>query len=57
MKSIFYSKTFILAVAQAIVGVSLTFDTNTTPYLGLALIAKSVIDVILRFVSTEEVTL
>ena len=57
MKSIFSSKTFYVACAQAVIGVALTLDANVSPYLGLLLILKSLVDVVLRFVSTEEVTL
>ena len=57
MKSIFASKVFWVAIVQAILGAVLTFDgSTTTPYLGVALILKSILDVVLRFMSTETVT-
>ena len=58
MKSIFQSKVFYVAVLQAVLGAVLTFDgSTTTPYLGVALILKSILDVVLRFMTDTGVTL
>lgn len=55
MKSIFSSKTFWLAIAQAIIGGVVAIDT-THPAVGLLLIGKSVIDVVVRYMTTQRVT-
>ncbi len=56
MKSLFHSKTFWLACIQALAGMIAIFAT-TYPNVGILLLAKSVIDVSLRFATTTEVTL
>ena len=55
MKSIFTSKTFWLAVVQAVVGAVGIFNT-AYPSVGWLLVAKSVVDVVLRFVTTQPVS-
>jgi hypothetical protein len=57
MKSIFASKTFAIAVIQAIIGAVLALDPGTSVYLGIALVLKSVLDIVIRFATTEEVSL
>lgn len=55
MKSIFQSRTFWLAVLQAIVGILVVF-MSAYPEVGQLLVAKSVIDVILRVVTTTRIS-
>ena len=50
MKSIFESKVFWLAVAQAVVGVIVIFS-SAYPEVGGLVIAKSVADIALRFLT------
>jgi uncharacterized membrane protein len=52
MKSIFESKVFWLAVAQAVVGVLVVF-TSAFPEVGGLVIAKSVADIVLRLITVE----
>lgn len=54
MKSIFKSKTFWIAVIQAVIGIVVVFS-DAYPAIGGLLIAKSVLDVILRTVTTTRV--
>ena len=54
MKSIFQSRTFWLAIAQAIVGVVVTFFTNAG-MAGEALLLKSFVDIMLRVYTTTPV--
>ena len=54
MKSLLQSKTFWVAVLQALVGIVAIFAT-TYPTVGSLLIVKSIIDVILRVVTTTPV--
>lgn len=54
MKSIFQSKTFWLAAAQAIVGVIAIFET-AYPGVGALLMAKSVADIALRMITYSEI--
>ncbi len=56
IKSIWESKTFWLAVVQAIAGVIVVFQTHF-PEVGFLVMVKSIIDVVLRLVSTSQVTL
>lgn len=56
MKSIFISKTFLLACAQALSGVAVVFAT-AYPMLGWLLIVKAIIDVVLRYYTDEPVNL
>lgn len=56
MKSLFTSKTFILALAQAIVGVIVVFST-AYPDVGYLVVAKSVVDILLRWITTEPVSI
>jgi hypothetical protein len=56
MKSIFTSKTFWLAIAQASLGSIVIFST-AYPSVGALVIAKSVLDIFLRFLTTQPVTL
>ncbi len=55
-KSILKSKTFWLAALQAIVGIFVVFET-AYPGIGWLVIGKSVVDVILRAVTTVPVAL
>lgn len=55
MKSIFQSKVFWVAVGQAVIGAIAVFQTSY-PALGWLAIAKSVIDVALRYGTTEPVS-
>lgn len=50
-KSIFASKTFWLAVLQAIVGAVVVFH-GVYPMIGWLVLAKSVLDVIVRYFTT-----
>ncbi len=54
MKSIFTSKTFILAVLQAVVGGFVAIDMSQ-PLPGILLILKSIIDVVFRYTTTTPV--
>lgn len=54
MKSLFRTKTFWLATAQAVVGVLAIF-ASAYPEVGGLMIAKSIIDVILRSYTAEPV--
>ena len=54
MKSIFTSKTFWIAVIQAVIGIVVVFS-DAYPAIGGLIIAKSVLDVILRTVTTTRV--
>jgi hypothetical protein len=54
MKSIFSSRVFWLAVAQAVAG-SLVVFSSAYPDVGALIIAKSVVDIALRFVTTKPV--
>lgn len=53
-KSIFKSKTFWIALAQSLVGALAIFN-ETYPEIGLLLMAKSVLDVVIRIYTTEGV--
>lgn len=55
MKKIYKSKVFWVAIIQGVLGAVLLFDTDTTTYLGVALIIKSVTDVVLRFMTNEPI--
>jgi hypothetical protein len=55
MKTIWQSKTFWLAAAQAVVGAVGIF-ASTYPSIGWLLLLKSFFDVLLRFLTTEPVT-
>ena len=57
MKSLFTSKTFLLAVLQAVAGIVATVmatDPNLAT-VGWVVIVKSVVDVLLRLVTSEKV--
>lgn len=56
MKSIFDSKVFWLAVIQALGGGLVIFFTQMD-MVGYVAIVKSAMDIVLRFATTEEVTL
>ena len=56
MKSLFTSRTFWVAVIQAIVGIVVVSLTQLD-MVGYVAIVKSIADVILRLVTTEPVTL
>ena len=56
MKSLFVSKTFWLAILQAVAGALVIFAT-TYPTLGWIVIAKSIVDIALRYVTTQPVSL
>lgn len=53
MQKLLKSRTFWLAIFQAIVGALIEFGTDAPSYVGLLLIAKSVVDVIIRFTATQ----
>lgn len=53
-KSILSSKTFWLAVIQALAGVVVIFQTNY-PEVGWIAVAKSVVDVVLRLVTRDPI--
>ena len=55
MKSLFQSRTFWLAVLQAVAGIVVVFST-AYPTVGGLLVAKSIVDIILRVVTTQPVT-
>ncbi len=55
MKSIFQSKVFWIAVGQAIVGIITVFAT-AYPALGFLVVAKSMLDIILRLYTTEAIS-
>jgi hypothetical protein len=54
MKSLYKSKTFQLAVLQALMGVVIVFQTSY-PEIGGLVLLKSVLDVFLRVVTEESV--
>lgn len=54
MKSIFKSKTFWIAFAQSVVG-ALAIFSEVYPEVGLLLMAKSVLDVVIRIYTTQGV--
>ncbi len=56
MKNILQSRTFWLAFAQAVAGAVVVFSTQY-PAVGGLVIAKSIVDVILRFLTTQPVGL
>ena len=56
MKSLFVSKTFWLSILQAVAGALVIFAT-TYPTLGWIVIAKSIVDIALRYVTTQPVSL
>lgn len=56
MKSLFSTKTFWLAVAQALAGVVVVFAT-AYPGVGGLLVAKSAVDIFLRAITTQPVVL
>lgn len=55
MKSLLHSRTFWLAVLQGVIAIVVVFNT-TYPQWGWLLMAKSVLDIVLRMVTTEPVT-
>lgn len=55
MKSILQSKTFWLAAVQGLIGVWAVVET-AYPTLGWVAIVKTIIDIILRVISTQTVT-
>lgn len=56
-KSIFASKTFWLAVLQSVAGAFVIFGTSFPDWAGQLLIAKSLIDVVLRAATDKPVSL
>jgi len=54
MKSLFHSRTFWVAVLQAVAGTIAVFATSY-PEVGALLVAKSLLDVYLRIVTTTQV--
>jgi hypothetical protein len=55
VKSIFTSKVFWLAVVQAVIGILVAIGTSI-PNVGWLIVVKSVLDVILRFLTTGPVS-
>jgi hypothetical protein len=55
MKGLLQSKTFWLALVQAVAGVIVVFSTSF-PQVGWLVIAKSVVDVILRVYTSQPVS-
>ncbi len=55
-KSIFTSKTFWFAVVQGVIGLVVVFESSY-PGVGGLVIAKSVLDIILRYLTVQPVTL
>jgi hypothetical protein len=56
MKKWYFSKTVLVALVQFITGVVEAFFTEYPPEVGYALMAKSVIDFVLRKVTTEAIS-
>ncbi len=54
MKSLFKSRTFWLAFAQAVAGAVVAFQ-YAYPEVGALLVAKSLVDIVLRIITTTEV--
>lgn len=54
MKSLLQSKTFWIAVIQAVAGIVVVFSTSY-PEIGGLILAKSVLDVLLRVATTTEI--
>lgn len=54
MKSLLKSKTFWIAVLQAVAGIAVVFST-AYPQIGGLILAKSILDVILRVVTTTTI--
>ena len=54
MKSLFHSKTFWTAVAQAVAGIGVAVFTQYG-LVGEVVILKSILDVVLRLITTEPV--
>lgn len=54
MKSLFKSKTFWIAVLQAVAGIAVVFS-SAYPEIGGLILAKSVLDVLLRVVTTTTI--
>jgi len=56
MKSIFKSKTVIIAILQGVLGVAIAMQ-SVAPELGQLMFLKSIVDIALRYVTTESVTI
>lgn len=54
IKSLFHSKVFWVAVAQAVAGAVVVFQT-TYPEVGGLLVAKSLVDIVLRVLTNTQV--
>lgn len=54
MKNWYRSKTIIVAILQALLGIVVAFATEY-PGVGLFLFAKSLLDIVLRFVTEEPI--
>lgn len=54
MKKIYKSKTFWIAVLQAVTGIAVVFS-STYPEIGGLILAKSILDVLLRVVTTTTI--
>jgi len=54
MKSIFESKTFWLAVVQGIAGILVVIESSH-PGVGSIIIAKSFVDIMLRYLTTQSI--
>ena len=55
MKSLFASKTFWIAVLQSIIGIITVFAT-AYPAVGFLVVAKSVLDIIIRIYTTQAIS-
>lgn len=55
-KSLFASKTFWIAVAQAVIGTLVIFSDSFPNWAGELLLIKSLIDVVLRSLTTQPIS-
>ena len=55
MKSLYKSKVFWLAITQSLIGVVAVFET-AYPGVGVLLVAKTVLDIVLRIETTTSIT-
>lgn len=55
MKTLLQSRTFLIALLQAVAGVAI-IATTELGYVGVAVIIKSIVDILLRLDTTTEIT-